>query len=907
MVGFLVLLAFTAFTFVVGQLLAPTPKSNLKPNLGSVRPPGADKGRPIPVIFGTVKLAPNVTWFGNIIAKAITKRVKKNLFQSTNVTVGYNYGCDMHTFLCHGPIDELIDIVFGDKSLLGVGATITENTLPATSLTWKLFHIVADTLFGGKDLGGGLTGDMEFHFGDPNGTAGPKYLASEAALHYGPQYKGMVHAFWKNTLFGTSPQIAPMFFILRRCPSVLGQPATANIDGDANAADCIYEILTNYKWGMGMAAGSIDLASFQAAATTLYEEGMGVSATFDAEANGEDAIGELLRHVDGVLFTHPTTGLLVLKLARLDYVVEELPLLDESNAELLSFTRGSWADTINEIKINYVQRGVDHTFREDVSQAQNLASVQAMGRVVSQSFDFAYFTNPDIAQQAAFRALRVTSVPLAKARVRCNRGMYNLTMGSVVRLNWARYNIEGMLFRVTSPNYGSLYEGQMELELMEDVFGINDAAFTPPPEDGAPGGWEEPSTEAVAASLGFGLWVPYWYTATATDHYVMFLFVRGSKNTPSLNLYPYHLTTAYAALGAEDQPFAQAGATLPAALDEMSNDLLPSLVVEGVFDMDELTSTDATGRMAGARLAVIANSMSVEFIAWETITDNGDGTYTLTNVMRGQLDTTPRFHPVDTPVIFIDEEFAVYSEEGIYSGVGGAFGAAQSITSGDPTHDGPSKFLIGSSDAGVATLAPVEDNVTNPGLYPIEDETEALRRPRALLPYSPCRPTVGGVLVDTDISWPRTVAGTLTVGWKHRNRIAQTDGVARTMLDFDDGLAGPEPGVTYRLVVMMGDDFNPQPRPERWMYLGTLRDINVGLVDTYAYTAAMHDADVVAFQAANPGYAGPANYAILMSYPVYFEVWAVRDGRQSMYPLGIPGRQGDVYYSTVGVAAIYMT
>jgi hypothetical protein len=59
---FWAIIAVLAFTFFVEPLLRPKVKG-LAANLGDVQPPTADKDTPVPVVFGTQKIAPNVTWW----------------------------------------------------------------------------------------------------------------------------------------------------------------------------------------------------------------------------------------------------------------------------------------------------------------------------------------------------------------------------------------------------------------------------------------------------------------------------------------------------------------------------------------------------------------------------------------------------------------------------------------------------------------------------------------------------------------------------------------------------------------------------------------------------------------------------------------------------------------------------
>ena len=115
---------------VIGELLRPRPKFGAPSpsGIGDLRVPTAEAGRPIPVVFGTVKLrAPNVVWYGDLIVAAIKKKVKTGLFSSQKVTTGYRYNLGQQLVLCHGPIDEVTEIRFDDRAIPSGSVNVTNN------------------------------------------------------------------------------------------------------------------------------------------------------------------------------------------------------------------------------------------------------------------------------------------------------------------------------------------------------------------------------------------------------------------------------------------------------------------------------------------------------------------------------------------------------------------------------------------------------------------------------------------------------------------------------------------------------------------------------------------------------------------------------------------------------------
>jgi hypothetical protein len=71
-ITFLIILVVSA---VVTQALMPKPEQPKPAELADFDAPTAEEGRPIPVVFGTVRVTgPNVLWYGDLYTKAIKKK-----------------------------------------------------------------------------------------------------------------------------------------------------------------------------------------------------------------------------------------------------------------------------------------------------------------------------------------------------------------------------------------------------------------------------------------------------------------------------------------------------------------------------------------------------------------------------------------------------------------------------------------------------------------------------------------------------------------------------------------------------------------------------------------------------------------------------------------------------------------
>jgi hypothetical protein len=158
----------------------------------------------------------------------------------------------------------------------------------------------------------------------------------------------------------------------------------------------------------------------QTASYTLGSEQFGLSLLWDREQPLEEFIAEVLRHIDGTLYVHPRTGKYTLKLARADYSVSSLMVLDASNILALeSFSRPAESELINQVTVRYRDRSTD---KDAAITVHDLAALELAGGVVSSvTVDYPGISNGTLASKVALGDLKQLSVPLAKATLIANR------------------------------------------------------------------------------------------------------------------------------------------------------------------------------------------------------------------------------------------------------------------------------------------------------------------------------------------------------------------------------------------------------------------------------------------------------------------------------------------------------
>lgn len=483
MPGFLVWLAIDAVLMLAAHFISKALPID-KNDPGSIEPPSADPSRPIPVVWGTAKVQPNVFWWGNTDAREFTKKGQ---------AAGFTYYAAMAMGICWGPIDALVDIIFDNRRSIKISPATITPTLPRNKPGGGLgedYVLVADNLFGGSEKEGGVRGKMGFYYGTAE-QWGDWYLVQETEVGGLPtesDHKRLAYAVFKwsateNQVFGwgTTANIKPVHFVVRRCPAGANGAGTATINGhDANPAEIIYEILTDTWWGLRMATADIDLASFQAAAVTLSGEGFGISMIANG-VPGTDTIQEVLRYIDGAVYTDPVTGKIAMSLVRKDYTEGTLPVVNSDNGHSFEFSRPTFRELATGVKVKFTNK--ERNYQEDIADWQNQATLEVTAEESIEEIDMLGITDKTLAAKMAYRVGKALTLPFARVNFKTNRNAFNWVKSKPFMLNVPEENIGPLVMRVMEIDYGSLENGEIGISAVEDVFftgGANAGGYAPP-------------------------------------------------------------------------------------------------------------------------------------------------------------------------------------------------------------------------------------------------------------------------------------------------------------------------------------------------------------------------------------------------------------------------------------------
>lgn len=645
---------------------------------------------------------------------------------SQEYTVGYWYGLGAHLALCHGPLDAINEIRVGER--VAWSGNVTGNTT---------ITIDNPNLFGGEEREGGVQGPVDILMGGP--TQGRNAYLQERLGADIPAFRGVVSLILRRVwVAAMNPYIKPWSVRAKRVPRQW-YAAKAEISGDANPAHIVRECLTNGEWGMGYPTSDIDDASFTGAADALHAEGFGLSLLWNKEETIEDFILSVLRHVDGLLYVHPRTGLFTLKLARADYTLSSLPTFDPGNIlRIEEFTRPSWGEITNQLTVVYRDGATD---KDGSVTVQDIAAVQLNGGVVATTVNYPGISRAELANRVAMRELKQLSSSLAKCTFVANRQASGLNIGDVVKLSWPPYGIDQMVMRVARIAYGELANGAVRVECVQDIFGLPQSVYSAPP----PSGWTEPTSLPAPCPHQTLFEVPYWSVVKDFTGESQSLLgdiddldglVAACGSRPSSDAF------GFKALARVSGSFADKGFGIftPTAL---LTAMLPQSAVQVSVG---LTSGIGLEEVSAGGLTVIDGE-------WLKVVSLNLATQTVT-LERGMLDTVPASHPAGSRIWFVDGFRHYLTPEYV---------AGETVRV---------KLLTRTARGTLPEAAATEMSL------PLDK--------RFIRPYCPGNAQINGK------RYPTAVAGEINVGWATRNRQSQT---AYLVLQ-TEGAITPEAGQT---------------------------------------------------------------------------------------------------------------
>lgn len=520
------------------------------------------------------------------------------------------------------------------------------------------------------------------------------------------------------------------------------------IHSDMNPAHIVYQCLTNSDWGMGYPTSAIDNTSFTAVADALYAEQFGLSFLWNQQETIENFVQIILDHIGALLYVRPDTSTFALKLIRSDYDRAGLPLYGpDTLISAADYQRQAWGETINEITVVYTDAC---SGKDSPVTAQDIANIQIQGGVVAQTRNYPGIRRVDLAQRVALRDLQAASTPLARIRLTATRAVWQVFPGDVFRLTWPEFDIDDVVFRALNVNRGTLQNGEIVIDAVEDVFGLPENTYLAE----QPSEWEDPSGEPAPAPYRKVLEAPYWDLARNLPPADLAYVDSLSGYLETLAVRPSNDATNYSIQ-------VDAGAGYQA---EGNGDFCPSATVVGAMGKTTTALTLANGididLVAAGGYAVIDD----EYVLVSAI----DATAGTATIARGLLDTVPADHADGARIWFADGAQGFSTTE---------FADGEAID----------VKLLPATGRGALAIA----------LAPADSLTMDQRQYR---PYPPGNLKFSGSVSPAASDYPSDIYGDLSLSWAHRDRLLQT----AYLVEQDEASIGPEPGTTYTVEIREG-------------------------------------------------------------------------------------------------------
>jgi hypothetical protein len=639
LVSVLISAAISAGLTLLGGLLAPKPKP-ARPD--EVQVPTATEDRIKPYFVGTVRhKSPNCIWYGDFSTKKI--RQGGISWLAGNPVVGYKYFIGIQLALGWGPVDALRRVEIGGKEAW-TGTVASGN-----------FTIDKPELISSDTIKNGFQATGVFYPGNGSQSA-DSYVDSKVTGSI-PAYKNDALLVFKGlssggAYIGNAATFPEINVDLSRYPNTLGVTGSKHIIDtyDANPVCALYEFMTraDNEFGGGFIESQFNLTNWRAVAEAIYAEGIGCSRIITNDQDVKTVIEDYLKLIDGVINVNMETGLFEIVLARYDYDPDTIPHFTDDDFLEVSFTRGAWSETTNEVKLSYVDRTQDYADR--VAAAQDSASAAGNLEVYPQTVEIEGISNPTVANAKVWQELKAVSIPLGRLTGKMNREGFELAGASVFKWSSVKYEVDAMIFRVAEASDGGLGEDAIEIKCAQDVYALGATAFDAPGDSD----WEEPTTDAEPVVIQEIYEQPYHFHLS-DNHRIFTVAAPADGVQQSYDLHTKLSTETTYIERATTQGFTPLG-TLESNYNSDVFVTDGSLVVTPVDGMGDLPAAVTPDEIAAGQGLILINN---EILAYESYSIDIDGNYVFDNVWGGLLDTLPASHTAGDNVWFISESIGL--------------------------------------------------------------------------------------------------------------------------------------------------------------------------------------------------------------------------------------------------------
>lgn len=600
-------------------------------------------GQPIPVVYGTKRIAGNLVWFANFQANShSTTSGGKGGGSATNTD--YTYTASAILALCEGPIPG-IGKVWKDKETSDLTTlNLTLFTGTATQATWSFLTGYSNSTNWAFDTG----------FGFYNYAVAPSFVSQAI------NYSSTAYLATSSYDLGNSASVPNHNF------EVQGFNIVGGGNPDANPAAVVPDILSNAQYGVGFNSGWVASLSTGAASYSTYCQAVGlfISPDYTQQRPGADCIQELCDATNaapvwsgGQLKVIPYGDTAVTGNGT-TYTPSLTPLFDlgdddflaDGDADPVLVTRTSPADAYNRISVQFKNRAND--YNQEVVYAEDQDAIEKYGLKIASPLTLDFICVSSIAKQVAQLALQ---------RMLYKRNTYEFELGAryamlepmdIVTLTDAGLGMsktpvriikieeQDHSFRITAEDL-PIGVAQAATYHHDDGVRWTSATDIPPSNAAAPIIFELPA-DPSATGLSVGIAAGAQTTDLAYGGCNVWLSLDGTNYKKEGTIWG---SSRYGTLSA----------TLAAHAAGMDSTSTMSLALRS---NGQITSGSAADVAKGTSLIVCDG----EYLAYQTATLTGTRAYNLTTLNRGLYGTTPGSHASGALWVRIDDAIATLTD-----------------------------------------------------------------------------------------------------------------------------------------------------------------------------------------------------------------------------------------------------
>jgi hypothetical protein len=356
--AFLTGLGFMAGS-VIGSMIFPAAGGSPDmPQMGNYPVQVAQKGNPTPIVFGTVRVAGNIVWMGDIRVRTI----KHKIGESGGGLFGG--GDDIYFTETRYHRSFLIAVCEGPATI--ISALKGKEDEPLTEFTWL----------------------------DGNG--------SDASVHTDEDfsvYPNLACAFFDDYDLGNTQAIPNFVFEVKAYET--------GASSDKNFAEMVKELITNERFGIGMTTDDYNLTNFTAAITHCNDNSLLGSLVLNESRSLWDWIDFICSHFSG--YRYWSQGKLNIGIFKNDAAVATLDQDDlvveetEPPTPPVQVKKRKYTETFNQIEVLWVNR--DKAYDQSVAVANDEVDQRISGQIRKATINMTGITDGDFAVAMAYRFL----------------------------------------------------------------------------------------------------------------------------------------------------------------------------------------------------------------------------------------------------------------------------------------------------------------------------------------------------------------------------------------------------------------------------------------------------------------------------------------------------------------------